>query len=387
MRRLSFTLALAAAVLISPAALAQATSNTFSPEVLEYQFNEVRGTSIANTASTFLLPAHGTMSVANWQTDPTRAAFRGNEPGFGCNAYRGTTGAGWVHTGWQIRQTGSMTIMFWMRRDPASTSTNPFGYAFGDVSFRAFAAGGAGQGITFRGTSIGNVDSGFTVTGTPGVWQHVTLVVDDTAGQARWYDNGAPSATVVNFAAGTFSYSGTRFMAVSAQGDSGLSPFGQHYDMDDFRYYSRALTAVEIIAAMGGENPTTSTYDVGCAGNGGYIPDIGSNGAPQLGNFGFALLLSNAEPVRPGAVVLGFSTHGGGAYPIDLSFLLGPGCALGVSPDVSVTIGTDVLGMATLPLPILPAPAFAGGHVYAQFLVIGSVMGSATASLDMNIEF
>ncbi|MCA8963546.1 MAG: PKD domain-containing protein, partial [Planctomycetes bacterium] len=54
------------------------------PEVLQYQLNEVRGTSVANTASTPAAPAQGTTNNSTWMADPGRPLFKGNEAGFGC---------------------------------------------------------------------------------------------------------------------------------------------------------------------------------------------------------------------------------------------------------------------------------------------------------------
>ncbi|MEZ5962411.1 MAG: LamG-like jellyroll fold domain-containing protein [Planctomycetota bacterium] len=368
--------------LLAPlSAFATAAAAQLTPDVIQYQFNEIRGTSVSNTASSMVVPATGTLRVSSWQSDTGRPAYRGNEPGFGCIGYRGASGAGWVHTGWQIVQTGSFTVMFWMRRDPASTSTNPFGYAFGDVTFRAFAAGGAGTGITFRGTSIGNVDSGFSVTSTPGVWQHVTLVVDDAAGQALWFDNGAPSSIVVNFPPNSFSYSGTRFMAVAAQGDSGLSPFGQHYDMDDFRYFGRALTQTEILAAMLTEEASAGTFGTACAGPNG-LPVVAGFGLPQLGNATFRVDLTNAEPSRPCALVLGVTPATFGTF--DLSGILGSGCLLQTDPFAILFNGTGATG-ATQALPIPSGANLHGAHLYAQWVVAGST-GAVTEVLDINLQ-
>lgn len=111
------------ALILAAAAAAQST-----PELMQFQFNEVRGMEAANTGSLGTLPATSPVNVAGWHTDPGRRGFRGNEAGYGCLGYR-AAGQAWVNTGWPVSQTGSFTIMFWMRRDPASTSTNPFGYA------------------------------------------------------------------------------------------------------------------------------------------------------------------------------------------------------------------------------------------------------------------
>lgn len=366
---------------ITAVVLAGATSAQ-TPDLFQYQFNEVRGTSVANTASSTVAPAFGTVNVANWQSDTSRPTFQGNEPGFGCIGYRGATGSGWVHTNWQVRQTGSFSIMFWMRRDPASTSTNPFGYAFGDVTFRAFAAGAAGSGITFRGTSIGNVDSVFPVVNTPGVWQHVALVVDDAAGRALWYDNGSPSTNVISFTPNSFNYSGTRFMAVAAQGDSGLSTFGLHYDMDDFRYYTRALSQADIMNVMLAEEPSAGTFGTACAGPSG-LPVIAGQGLPALGNGSFAVDLTNAEASRPCALVIGATPAAFGV--VDLSAFLGTGCSLQTDPLVVIASATSGSGAASQPLPIPAGNNLIGLHLYTQWVILGT-QGAVTQVLDVNVQ-
>lgn len=135
----------------------------------------------------------------------------------------------------------------------------------------------------------------------------MTLVIDNAAGQARWWDNGNPTGTLVNFTPNSFTYSSaTRFMAVGAQGDSGLSTFSNNYAMDDFRFYDRALIQGEILAAMQGENPSAGVYGAGCPGPGG-MPAIAGNGLPQLGNTSFAITLAGAEDLRLTAIVLGLA--------------------------------------------------------------------------------
>lgn len=223
----------------------------------------------------------------------------------------------------------------------------------------------------------------FPVTGTPGVWQHVALVVDDAAGQALWYDNGVPSTNVVAFTPNTFSYASTsgRTFAVAAQGNSGLSPLGLHYDMDDFRYYTHALTAVDILVAMQAENASAGAFGSSCAGPGG-APVIGTTGLPQLSNFLFSIDLANAESGRLCALMLGLRPAAFGSF--DLSGFLGAGCALQVDPYAYYfQIVTN--GAGSQPLPIIPLPGVAGLHLYGQWLVLGTT-GAATTALDVNIQ-
>jgi PKD repeat protein len=352
------------------------------PELLQYQFNEVRGTSVANTASGVGAPASGTIvNTTNWQSDPNRAGFFGNEPGFGCLGYR-AAGAGAVNTGWTTAVTGSFSTSFWLRKNPAAAAT-PFGYAFGNGTFRSFVGGAAGTGITFRGSAIGNVDSGFTVNNTPGVWQHLTLVVDDAAGQARWYDNGNPSATVVNFTPNTFAYTSAILFGVGAISSTGGSAIGLNgYDLDDFRFYLRALNPAEVlISALLPENPSAGAFGSSCPGPGG-TPVISGTGVPSIGNASFAINLSNAEDNKLAAIVMGFTPAANGV--ISLAPWLGAGCEL-QTDAVGLTFYITAANAASQPFPIPGSTAYAGLHVYGQWLVLGTT-GAATRLLDCNLE-
>jgi PKD repeat protein len=352
------------------------------PEILQYQFDEVRGTEVGNTASTTAAPRQGVASNSTWQSDPGRADFRGNEPGFGCLGYRGATGSGWVNTGWTTSVAGSFTMSFWLQRDLASTGTNPFGYVCGNGTFRVFTAGAAVAGITFRGSAIGNVDSVFPIINTPGVWQHLTLVVDDAAGQALWYSDGVPSSNVVTFAPNTFSYTSSIPFAVGAMTVSGTSPLGLHYSLDDFRLYGRALIPAEVqILALRAEEASAGVSGLFCNGPGG-TPEIGfTGGTPVQGNAGFAVTLTNAENSSLAAIVFGFTPSAFGTF--DLSPWIGPGCVLqtdAIGVNFHVTAGNAATqGFA------IPASGFSGLHVYGQWVVLGSV-GAATRMIDVNIR-
>lgn len=348
--------------------------NNVVPDVLNYQFNEVRGTTRANVATGATFPAVGVAGEFR-ATDPGRSLFSGNEAGFGCNAgVQGAIANNDVNTGGTVNVTGSFTIMFWMRRDPASTTTNPFGYAFSNGTFRAFAAGAAGSGITFRGSPIGNVDSGFDVISSPGVWQHVALRVDDTAGVAEWYNNGLPSGLQVAFTPGTFTYSSASAFYVGST--NGGSEFTDHYDMDDFRWYSTALAPNDIFASALAEVASSSPYDTTCGGN------IGATGRPTLGNAAYTLDLTGAAASSPAAIAFGIEAHLGGLLP----FPLGGGCNLSVNPIIITATGTDPSGNASVLAPVPNDPSLAGGHIYTQFGVLTGGALVTSDALDSNIQ-
>jgi PKD repeat protein len=350
------------------------------PELIGYQFNEPRGTAVANSATGGSAPAFGTANNSVWQGDAGRNTFDANESGFGALRY---TSNGSVNTGWTTSISGSFTISFWLRRNPASTTTNPFGYAFGNGTFRSFVAGAAGQGITFRGSAIGNVDSGFTVINTPGVWQCLTLVVDDAAGTAQWFDNGVPG-NLVSFTPNTFAYTSAAILQVGAISTTAGSSITTHYDMDDFRFYTRALSAPEILGLLAAEQAAATNFGAGCAGASGVPTIVGSGGQPKIGNGAFQVDIGNVEVGQITALLVGTLAVEGGARPLDISFLFGPGCLAETLPD----LGAFVAGVgptSSFPLPIGNIPALVGGHVYAQALVFAND-GAVSPALDINIQ-
>jgi PKD repeat protein len=349
------------------------------PELLQYQFNEVRGQEVANTASTTTAPAIGTVSTANWWSDPGRAPFRGNEPGFGSLGYR-ATGAGYVDTGYPMSITGSFSITFWMMRDPASTVSSPFGYPFGNGTFRCFTGS---AGIFFSGSSIGSVTSSFSVHNTPGVWQHLALVVDDAAGQALWYSDGVPSTNPITFAPNTFTYTSATNLAVGANGTTGTSPSGAHFHLDDFRFYTRALMPAELLLlALLPENASAGATGASCPGTLGTLQIGAAGGSPTLGNGAFTVTLGNAENNRLAAIAIGMTPASFGT--LSLAPWLGAGCTLQTDPaalNFYITSGNG----AQQPFPIPAGSGFAGLHLYAQWLVLGT-QGATSPMLDINLR-
>ena len=358
------------------------TANADSPEILEYQFNEHRGTAVANTASTEVAPSLGTVVASGWHADSGRRRFGGNEPGFGSLGFLATPLDHRVTTGWGLDITGSFTISYWHREQAVAGSTLAYSFGAGNGgTFRSFTGGVAGTSIMFRGSAIGDYTSATTVQGQFGVWQHIALVIDDAAGVAQWYIDGVADTNTLAFAPGTFAETqGTNFNVAWHQDN--MLPYTQFYDMDDFRFYARALSAAEIMASMAQENPTTSTYDSACAGPGGN-PLIGAVGVPRVPNPGFMLTLSSAEANVPATLAIGFQTHLGGVLPIPLG-VLGATCNLSLLPETFVSTATGA-GSVTFPAPIPGDASLRGAHIYAQYILLGS-QGAVTSGLDINVQ-
>ncbi|MBL8899175.1 MAG: PKD domain-containing protein [Planctomycetes bacterium] len=363
-----------------------ATSNTESPELLEYQFNEVRGNRVANTASTTAVPGFGTVATTTWQTDAGRPYFKGNEAGFGSLAIDNTTPYdNYVQTGWPLSIQGSHTIMFWMRYGGVTGTAYPFGVASTPTSARCWKSS-----TTLQLLGWGQVPTTTTAAQPSSLtgWQHYCVVVNDTTGTAQWYLNGVANGTQTSFAAGTFNLVGGQFL-VGSYSTSRTNNITRFFDMDDFRLYSRALTPAQIVSEIATENPTTANMEAGCVDSNSFAPTLTANGAPQIGNLGFALVASGLEPARPAAVYIGLSAYLGGFLPLDLSGsgIFNTGCNLLVSPDIILNFPSGS-GTVVLPAPIPIDPTLQGGHTYNQVILLGSGPLSAVSNaVDTQMQF
>jgi len=144
-----------------------------------------------------------------------------------------------VTTGWNLNVGArSWTIGMWVQI-PTSTSGSAF-YLFGDPGsglFRSFHNGIAGpDNLIFRGTGIIDV----TVTGIGPAPTFVHIVYDSATATIKAYKNGVLANTVVQ-AAPLNIVTGTGFKAGGYSTSANFAGL-----MDEFRFYSRALDALEI---------------------------------------------------------------------------------------------------------------------------------------------
>ncbi|MBK9386209.1 MAG: PKD domain-containing protein [Planctomycetes bacterium] len=365
-----------------------ATVNTASAELLEYQFNEVRGNRVANVASTNAAPEFGTVATATWQADPGRGFFKGNEAGFGSLAIDNATPYdNYVATGWPIDITGSHTIMFWARWGGTTGSAYPFGASVTTPS----SARCWKSTTTMQLLSWGQVPTTSTATQPStlaGTWRHWCVVVDDQNGTAQWYLNGVADGVQTSFTPNTFNLQAAPLF-VGSYSTLRTSNFTRYFDMDDFRIYSRALTPAEIQTEIAAENPTSAGMDAGCTDSNNFSPALTTNGAPQIGNLGFALVASGLEPGRPAAIYVGLSASLGGILPLDLTGtgIFNTGCNLLVSPDIILNFATGA-GTVVLPAPIPLDPTLQGGHTYNQVILLSSgALSSVSNAIDTQMQF
>ena len=122
-----------------------------------------------------------------------------------------------------------------------------------------------------------------------------------------------------------------------------------------------------------------SGYGAGCAGQGGFVPEIGANGVAAVGSAGFAIELSSAAPGTLTGLLLGTARGVGAPFSLPRSF--GGGCALLHSADlpagsVVTTGGAAGSGTANLPLPVPNDPGLVGAVLFAQWAQIDPASSS-----------
>jgi hypothetical protein len=118
-----------------------------------------------------------------------------------------------------------------------------------------------------------------------------------------------------------------------------------------------------------GGSTNASPYGVGCEGLA-----LAANGAPQLGNASFALLLSGVTAASP----VGLFAFGSAAVNpgVDLTGIGMPGCSAHTNLDIGLFTGSAVVnGVSTFPLSVPNNPALTGFAVASQ----GVAFSAATA--------
>jgi hypothetical protein len=114
-------------------------------------------------------------------------------------------------------------------------------------------------------------------------------------------------------------------------------------------------------------------YGLGCRGWLGLVPQIGANGAPEIGNANFAVLVSDARASTAGAMFLAGSP---------LSLPLGNGCGLHVDlfgANVSLAFGTNARGDGSVALGVPFNLGLLGVSLHAQMVLADA--GGAYAGL------
>ncbi len=202
------------------------------PEILYYKFNDT-GKSVRNLASS--PPSGTTVATLNGSLKQGSTGTCGSTALIGSGNLSNTD---YMDTKWTTSMTGSWTISFWGKGLDSSTTLF---YLFSNITagaLRCFSGGVAGLGnIILRGPLTDVLISG----GASKNRTVCTWVYDASAGNIYAYLNGNLVNTV---AQSTITLSGTaNFMISGYNSLNGLNAGGL---MDEFRFYSHALSAKEV---------------------------------------------------------------------------------------------------------------------------------------------
>ncbi|MBL8896187.1 MAG: LamG domain-containing protein [Planctomycetes bacterium] len=339
------------------------------PQILYYRFNEGSGTTTANFAS----PGQGSSNVPfvgtpTWQTPGQVGAAHVD---FGT----GSAGAANIASGWATDLSGDWTIECWIRPNASGTGLQ---YIYGDTtannpsSFRVFLGGVAGTGIFLRtGWPDLNIVPPFSMN-VAGLWTHVAVTQDATAGLLTGYINGVQIVQVAS--TGPNQLRGSNFRL---GGYTGASQFNGA--IDEFRVWNVARTPAEIAAYWNVELGTGfALYGAGCAGSGNIVPTLLPNGVPQRGT-SFGLTAGNLNGGALAVPILGVSDLQwlGIALPLDLGLLGASGCNLWLSleavlPTMQANGSGPGTGSVALSFPIPNGP-YQGAVAFAGFLIVDPV--------------
>jgi hypothetical protein len=237
-----------------------------TPEVLYYNFNG-SGTTVPNLASS---PPTGTATATlmGGLTQGSTGKCGGALIGSGISST-----SDYLNTGWAPNiGTGSWSISFWTSNFTSSTTLY---YIFGDLgtaSFRCFTNGVAGpNNWILRGAGLTDVyiNGGATVT------PHLcTYVYDNTLNNVKGYLDGNLVTTVAQVAPNITGTGPFKVMGYSSNIGAPLNGL-----IDEFRFYSHALTQAEINALINplGATATASSSSV-CPGSTVTLTAGGGNG-------------------------------------------------------------------------------------------------------------
>ena len=378
-----------------------ATENTLSADILHFDFNEVRGSQVANTASTTAAPATAPVindPVGGWQIGAGAIPFGPLfEPNAG--AMRSEAAAEhYVATNWNAVVNGSFTIT-WRQRLVNNAGSTTLAYQFGGDgdSFRGFTGGVAGNGFWMRNLFTGAPDHqfGFQMRDAAeiGMWRNIAIVVDNVAGTMTSYVDGALDTTT-NFPAGSVNWSKPNPEGFRVGRHQTTNDYCESFDIDDFRYYAQALAAADLPVAADGEVARSGVYGSGCGAAG--IPTIRGDSAPQTGNLAFNVVVDNFQANALVTLQIGITTSSDildpvqpSPLPIDIGSLLPavfPGCQLEVGLSAGESLGVLPTGTGALNVPIPAVPALAGVHFYFQGIGLGTGGGQLTPALDVNVQ-
>lgn len=234
------------------------------PDLLYYTFDEGPGaTATANLA----VPGVGSLNAVLTGHTMNNLGLSGT--GF---TGSGTTSAN-LNTGWAPNLSGDWTVAFWLDVTSATTGSFPFAavdqYIFGEFSTMQWYCGTVGTTVRMASGPFNPVFPSVDIPGGADTSQPhgIAFVYDSSVPEFRGYLDGVLVTTTSLPAPLTFTGAGTNAFALGA---FQVSPtFGAGAVMDEFRLYSRVLSAGEIATTWNmslGSFPTTAPYQVNQAG-------------------------------------------------------------------------------------------------------------------------
>lgn len=289
-----------------------AFAQSLVPELIYYKFNEGSGAVTANEGS----PGAGSTSAAL-----TGMTFGPGKFGSGIVGTGAVGSANNVATGYTMNLAGSSwTIEFWFQPSSLGSLRYLCGVPVGG-SFRIFTASTAGN-LTLTGSGVSTVTA---PGGTPpvGTWVHVAYVFDAASSPPTVtpYVNGIGFAPVTQTSPITLN-TGNFVVGSQLTGSAGLAG-----TLDEFRFWTSARTAAEILASYNGELFEENVFVAATSGGG-------------AGDLSMSLTMINSTAVE------GFTFISGTPSP-----LVGAGPLLGIVPDA-------------LTWPILSMPASPGNPLH-----------------------
>ncbi|MFC5468014.1 DUF5695 domain-containing protein [Cohnella suwonensis] len=212
-------------------------------QLVRYQFSETSGTSAADTSGN---GKTGTLNGgATWAAGQSGNAVSLN----------GSTGYVSMPNGIANGAT-SFTVAAWVKANSLSNWTRIFDIGTGTTNYMFLSPQPGAAGLRFAITTNGNGSEqqiSSTTAFPTGVWKHVAVTISGSTG--RLYVDGVQVATNASMTLNPSSLGNTTQNWIGRSQYSGDPYFNG--SVDDFRMYSRALSASEITALYGG-TPTPS---------------------------------------------------------------------------------------------------------------------------------